>query len=294
MIRFKNLTKSYEKEKGIFDFSFEVEEGEVFGLIGPHASGKSTALRMLMGFEDYTKGRCAINGKDCVKDSLSLHKIMGYLPQHVTLPGTLTGRQFLKSNAEMRYMRNLERLFELAVRLDVDLDQKIGGMEKDDVKKVAIICSMMHNPMILLLDEPFAELDAKARSVMVELILEEKEKNKMILLTSDSVQSMDLTCDRVALLDQGNVAYLGDVESLLDNMYRDFMIQFSSERGAMRFSKEKFEIKSMKDRSVVVSLQGELRPLIQTLADYNVSSIETLPLSLDETFVHIYGGRLHV
>lgn len=294
MIRFKNLTKSYEKEKGIFDFSFEVEEGEVFGLIGPHASGKSTALRMLMGFEDYTKGRCAINGKDCVKDSLSLHKIMGYLPQRTTLPGTLTGRQFLKSNAEMRYMRNLERLFELAVRLDVNLDQRIAKMNETEIRKISIICAMMHNPLVLLLDEPFLYLDAKARSVMVELILEEKEKNKMVLLTSDSVSAMDLACDRVALLDRGNVVYLGDVESLLDNMCRDFMIQFGTDRGAMRFSKEKFEIKSMKDRSVVVTLQGELRPLIQTLSDYKVSSIEPLPLTLDETFVHIYGGRLHV
>lgn len=293
MIRFKNLTKSYEREKGIFDFSFEVEEGEVFGLIGPQASGKSTALRMLMGFEDYTKGRCAINGKDCVKDSLSLHKIMGYLPQHATLPGTLTGRQFLRSNAQMRYMRNLERLFELAVRLDVDLDQRIGRMTRADVKKVAIICAMMHNPMVLLLDEPFAQLDAKARSVMVELVLEEKEKNKMVLLTSDSVNSMDLACDRAALLDKGNVVYLGDMESLMDNMCRDFMIQFGSEREAMRFSKEKFEIKSMKDRSVVVSLKGELRPLIQTLSNYKVNSMEPLSLALDETFVHIYGGGFY-
>lgn len=293
MIRFKNLTKSYEDGKGIFDFSFEVEEGEVFGLIGPKDSGKSTALRMLMGFEEYTKGRCAINGKDCVKYSLSLHKIMGYLPQHVSLPPVLTGRQFLKSNAEMRRMRNLERLFELAVRLDVNLDQKIGKMKEGDVKKTGIICALMHNPLVILLDEPFEKLDARAKSVLVDIILEEKEKNRMVLLTSDSVNNMDLTCDRAALLDGGNVVYLGDVENLRDNMYRDFMIQFSSSRMAMQFSREKFEIKSMKDRSVTVTLQGEMRPLIQVLANYKVTSIEPVPLKLDEAFVHIYGGRLH-
>ncbi len=294
MIRFKNLTKSYGKGKGIFDFSFEVEEGEVFGIIGPKDSGKSTVLRMLMGFEHSTKGRCAVNGKDCGENSLSLHKIMGYLPQHAALPAALSGRQFLKSNAQMRSMRNLERLFELAIRLDVDLDQRIGKMSAADIRKVGIICAMMHNPLVLLLDEPFAQLDTKARSVMVELILEEKEKNKMVLLTSDSINAMDLSCDRVALLDHGNVAYLGDMENLLDNMYRDFMIQFGSEREALRFSKEPFEIKRMKDRSVVVTLQGELRPLIKALADYRVGSMEPLMLSLDETFVHIYGGRIHV
>ena len=85
MIRFKNLTRSYGAGKGIFDFSFEVEEGEVFGLLGPSESGKTTALRMLMGFEEPTKGRCAINGKDCAKASLSLRKITGFLPENPKL-----------------------------------------------------------------------------------------------------------------------------------------------------------------------------------------------------------------
>lgn len=293
MIRFKNLTKRYESGKGIFDFSFEVEEGEVFGLIGPKESGKSTALRMLMGFEDSTKGRCAINGKDCAKDSLSLHKIMGYLPQHFSLPGDLTGKQFLRSMAQMRRIRNLERMFELALKLDVELDQKIGKMSRMDVKKVGLICAMMHNPQVLLLDQPFGYLDEKSRSVLVNLILEEKEKNRMVILTTDSVTGADLTCDRVALLDRGNVAYIGDMETLRENMYRDFMIQFGSSRTAMQFSKEEFEIRTMKDRSVVVTIQGEMGDLIKALSRYDVTGIEPVPMKLDEAFVHIYGGRVY-
>lgn len=294
MIRFKNLTKSYEADRGIFDFSFEVEEGEVFGLVGPKESGKSTALRMLMGFENCTKGRCAINGKDCAKASLSLHKIIGYLPQHFTLPAELTGKQFLRSMAEMRYMRNLERLFELAVRLDVDLDEKIGKMSKSDVKKVGIVCAFMHNPLVILLDQPFQNLDEKGQSVLINLILEEKEKNRMIILASDSVIGIDMTCDRVALLDRGNVVYIGDVENLRENMHRDFMIQFNDSGSAMQFSKEDFEIKNIKDRSVVVTIQGEMQPLIQVLGNYQVTSIEPVPMKLDEAFEHIYGGRLYV
>lgn len=293
MIRFKNLTKSYDDGKGIFDFSFEVEEGEIFGLIGPASSGKSTALRMLMGFENCTKGRCAINGKDCVKNGLSLHKITGYLPQYFTLPQELTGRQFLKSNAEMRSMRNLERLFELAVRLELNPDIKIGKMTREEVKKTGLVCALMHNPQVILLDDPFTDLSAKVRSILIDLLLEEKEKNKMILLTSASVTGVDISCDRAALLSKGNVVYIGDMENLRDNMYRDFMIQFSNERMAMQFSQEKFEIKSMKDRSVTVTLQGEMRPLIQALAGYHVTSIETVPLKLEEAFVHIYGGTVY-
>ena len=293
MIRFKNLTKTYEDGNGIFDFSFEVEEGEVFGLVGPAKSGKSTALRMLMGFENCTKGRCAINGKDCAKASLSLHKIMGYLPQHFKLPAELTGKQFLRSMAEMRHIKNLERMFELAVRLDVELDEKLGRMSKSDIKKVGIISAFMHNPLIILLDQPFRDLDVKAQSVVVNLILEEREKNRMVILASDSVVGIDLTCDRVALLDRGNVVYIGDVENLRENMHRDFMIQFADDRAAMQFSKESFEIKSIKDRSVVVSIQGEFRPLIRVLGNYDVTSIEPVPMKLDEAFVHIYGGRVH-
>ncbi|MFR8170884.1 MAG: ABC transporter ATP-binding protein [Marvinbryantia sp.] len=290
MIRFKNLTKRFEDGRGIFDFSFEVEVGEVFGLVGSKGSGKTTALRMLMGFENPTKGRCAINGKDCVRASVYLHKMIGYLPDEITLPAGLTGRQFLRSNAEIRGMRNLENLFNTAKCLELNLDKKIGEMTSADVQKTGIVCALMHNPPVILLDNPFRNLDSKTRSVMVDLILEEKEKGKMVVLTSDNVDIADLTCDRVGLLDKGNIVYLGDVENMRENMYRRYLIQFGSSRSAMQFAKESFEIRSMKDRNLVVSLQGELLPLIRTLANYHVTSIEPVPLSLEETFVHIYGG----
>ncbi|MDO4521575.1 MAG: ABC transporter ATP-binding protein [Eubacteriales bacterium] len=293
MIRFKNLTKSYGKGAGIFDFSFEVEEGEVFGLVGPTGSGKTTALRMLMGFEGPSKGRCAINGKDCAEAGLSLHKMIGYLPQNVTLPPTLTARQFLRSLAGMRGIRNLERMFELALRLDVELDERLGKMREADLKKAGIIAALLHSPQVILLDHPFQHLDPKERSILTDLILEEREKNHMIILTTESVDCVDLTCDRVALLDHGNVAYLGDIENLRENMYRNYLIRFSSAHMAMQFSKEHFEIKSMKDRNVIVTVQGALLPLLRALSKYQVTGMEPIPLSLEETFVHIYGGRLH-
>ena len=294
MIRFKNLTRSYGPGKGIYDFSFEVEEGEVFGLLGPAGSGKTTALRMLMGFEEATKGRCAMNGKDCAKASLSLRRITGYLPQNLRLPSELTGRQFLKSMAQMRGVKNLERLFELAARLNLDVDQKIGKMISSDVKKTGIICALQHNPQVVLLDQPFHHLDPKSRSVLIDIILEEKEKEHMVLLASDDVNCIDMTCDRVGLLYHGNMVYIGDIEDLRENMCREYMIQFHDERNAMKFAGEDFEIKSMKDRNVVVSIRGAVKPLLQALTAYEVTEIEPVPTSLKETFEHIYGGRLHV
>lgn len=294
MIRFKNLTKSYGEGKGIFDLSFDVEEGEVFGLIGPSGSGKTTALRQLMGFEEPTRGRCVINGKDCAKAGLSLRRMMGYLPERLTLPGELTGRQFLKYMAQMRKMKNLTRIFEMAGRLEVNIDEHIGTMISADVKKIGIICAMQHNPPVLLLDRPFQHLDPKSRSVMIDLILEEKEKNHMVLLTTDNVDGADLTCDRVGLLDQGNLIYIGDIEDLRENMQRDYMVQFHDARSALKFSKESFEIKSMKDRNVIVSIKGTVKPLLSAVTAYEVTNVEPVHTSLKETFVHLYGGRVHV
>ncbi|MDO4634151.1 MAG: ABC transporter ATP-binding protein [Eubacteriales bacterium] len=294
MIRFKNLTKSYGNGRGIFDFSFEVEEGEVFGLVGPASSGKTTALRMLMGFEEPTKGRCAINGKDCSKAGASQRAQIGYLPQKTDLPPSLTVRQFLRSLNEIRGIRNLEHMFELAGRLQLELDVPLRKMSKAEQRKTAIIAAVMHHPQILLLDAPFRHLDPKERNVVTEIILEEREKNHIVVLSTDSVEDVDLTCDRVALLDHGNVAYLGDIENLRDNMYRNYQIRFSSKQMAMKFSKEQFEIKSMKDRNVVVTVRGALLPLLRTLGKYNVMGIEPIPLSLEEAFAQIYGGRIHV
>ncbi len=294
MIRFKNLTKRFADGKGIFDFSFEVEAGEVFGLIGSGMAGKTTAFRLLMGFEEPTKGRCAINGKDCRHAARQLHRMIGFLPDNFSLSPVLTGRQFLLSLAQMRGMRNLERLFDISRKLDLDLDAKIGAMRSANVQKVGILAALMHDPPVVLLDNPFRNLDSKSRSAMVDIILEEKERGKMVLLSSDQVDAADLTCDRVGLLDKGNLLYLGDIESMRENMYRNYLVQFDSARGAMQFSKEPFEVKSMKDRNLVVSVRGELLPLVRALANYHVTSIEPVPLSLEETFKHIYGGVLHV
>ncbi|MDO4343299.1 MAG: ABC transporter ATP-binding protein [Eubacteriales bacterium] len=293
MIRFKNLTKQYEDGTGIFDFSFEVEEGEVFGLIGSEGSGKTTALRMLMGFESATKGRCAINGKDCRKAALYLHKMIGYLPEEIALPSVMTGRQFLRSHAEMRGIKNMERLFESALRLGLNVDERIGKMSPESLQKTGIVCALMHNPFVLLLDDPFQNLDAGARSALVDIILEEKENRKMILITSSSVDIADLVCDRAALLERGNIVYIADIENMRDNMYRNYLIRFATERAAMQFSKEPFEVKSIKDRNLVVSIQGELLPLIRALSNYHVTSIEPVSLKLEEAFVHIYGGNVH-
>lgn len=294
MIRFKNISKKYDKDKGIFDFSFEVEEGEVFGLLGPEGSGKTTALRVLMGLEMPTKGRCAINGKDCSKDSLSLHKIIGYLPENVVLPSELTGRQFLMQNAQMRRCRNLGRMFDLATKFQLNLEKKIGVMTSKEKKETGIICAMIHEPQILFLDRPYENLDPKSRSIMMDIILEEKERNHMVILTAQSVDEVDLTCDRVGMLDRGNMIYMGDIENLRENMYRDYVLQFRDPRSLIRFANEGFEIKNMKDRNAVVTVQGELKPLIEALATYDITNMEPVPTSLEETFVHIYGGRIHV
>lgn len=291
MIRFKNLTKRYESGKGIFDFSFEVEEGEVFGLIGPEHSGKTTALRMLMGLEVPTKGRCAINGKDCVRAAVSIRRGVGYLPGELSLPGGLTARQFLRGQAEMRGLRNLERLFELALRLDLNVDLRMEDMTPEQVQKTGIVCAMLHDPPVLLLDDPFRSLGAGARSVLVDLILGEKERGKIVLLASPTVDAADLTCDRVALLEKGNIIYIGDIEDMRENMSRRYLVQFSDGRAAMQFSsREHFEIKNMQDRNVLLTVSGELKPLLLALAQYPVTSLEPVPLGLEETFVHIYGG----
>lgn len=294
MIRFKNISRKYEENKGIFDFSLEVEEGEVFGLLGPSGCGKTTALRVLMGFEKPTKGRCAINGKDCLKDSLSLHKTIGYLPENVILPSELTGRQFLTQNAKMRGCRNLGRIFDLAGRFKLNVDKKIGTMTSNEKKQTGIICAMLHDPQILFLDRPYENLDPKSRSTMMDLILAEKERNHMVILTAKGVDEVDLTCDRVGLLDRGYMIYMGEIEDLRENMYRDYVLQFRDPRSVIRFVNEGFETKNMKDRNVIVTVKGELKPLIEKLASYDITNIEPVPTTLEETFVHIYGGRIHV
>lgn len=294
MIRIKNLTKDYGRNKGVFDLSFEVANGEVFGLLGPEGAGKTTVMRLLMGFVRPSSGRCFIHGKNCSRQAEDVKIFTGYMPQACVLPADMTGISFLRFMAQMHGVKSLERAIKLSDRFGLDTDLRIGRMADEERRKLQIVCAWMHDPEVLLLDEPACSLDKPARMRLWELLQEEKKRGKTILLASPFYEEIDRVCDRVGILQKGMLVNVDDITGMRTAGRKRFQAVFASEQEAVRFvRRESFEVQEMDGTRLTIVLSGSLSALLGALGNYEVLEFEHMPLELEEIFTHVYGGGFH-
>ena len=294
MIRVKNLTKDYGGRKGIFDLSFEVENGEVFGLLGPDGAGKTTVISQLLGFASASRGRCFINGKSCHTRSAEIMEFTGYLPEEISLPEDMTGLAFVRFMAEIKGIKSIERAQQVAERFELDLDERIRKMSRRTRKKVGIVCAFMHDPAVILLDEPMGGLDALMQGRLNDLILEEKGKGKTILFASHTFEEVERICDRVGMIKKGLMVNVDDIAGIRAAKKKSYIVSFATDEDAQRFAREGFEVISLSGRQITVSLKGEMMPLVKALGSYQVVGLETVAQSLEDVFIHFYGGDTRV
>ncbi len=291
LVRVSKLSKDYGYEKGIYDITFQIEKGEAFGLMGPQGCGKTTILKILTGFIRPDRGRCAIAGRDCFKKAEELKRVIGYLPEDPKFAEEMTGLSMVKFQAELRRKKGLERAFSLADRFGLNLYQKIETMEEDARQKLAILCALWYDAPIYFLDQPMRRLDAIFQNRFMELILEEKERGKTIVIASHIFEDLERICDRVAVLREGRLAALKGMEDLRYSQRKAHVVVFQTEREAVRFSRqEEFFVSEQEGSRLTISMDGEMRPLLERLLEYKIDKIEPQVRDIEEAFVCYYGG----
>ena len=154
VISVKNLTKDYGLGRGVFDVNLSAQKGEVYGFLGPNGAGKSTTIRHLMGFSKPDKGKTQILGKDTFKNYYKLLEKIGYLPGEIALPEGLTGDEFLKMMKELRHIKDDTLTKKLIKQFELDSSGDLKSMSLGQKRKLAIVTAFMHDPEILILDEP--------------------------------------------------------------------------------------------------------------------------------------------
>ncbi len=291
IIEINKLTKNYGNNKGVFDLSFEINKGEVFGYLGPNGAGKTTTIRHLLGFLNPDKGSTSINGLDCRKNSHIIQKDLGYLPGEITFMDDMTGIEFLKFMADMRGLKDFTKAQELIKFFQLDTQGKIKKMSKGMKQKLGIVCAFMHDPKVLILDEPTSGLDPLMQNRFVELILEEKSRNKTILMSSHSFEEVERTCDRVGIIKEGRLVTVENIETLRTSQRKNYIVRFESIEDAEGFSKEKLKIIAVDKRTVTVSVIGDMSEFINAMSRYKVRSIDTSNQNLEEIFMQYYGGE---
>lgn len=290
VIELNGLTKDYGNHKGIFNLSFQVKEGEVFGYLGPNGAGKTTTIRHLMGFLTANKGNATILGKNCRTDNASIMKELGYLPAEMAFFDGMNGIDFLKFMGEMRGMKGTSYRDKLIEKFELDTRGRIRKMSKGMKQKLGIVCAFMHDPKVLLLDEPTSGLDPLMQKLFADLILEERSKGKTILMSSHSFEEIERTCDRVGIIRQGELVATENIHNLKEKRRKTYLITFDSPSTAAEFArKDGYDKIVINGSAAKVSILGNVSTFVHELSNYKVLDLDTERSNLEDVFMQYYG-----
>ena len=209
LIRVENLTKAFGSRVVVDDISFTVERGEVLGFLGPNGAGKSTAIRMLTGFMFPTAGRVTIGGHDMGRHPIAAKRLIGYLPEDAAGYPDMTVHAFLEFMAEARGLRDgakqhaVDRVVDLC-QLPSVLYQTIGTLSKGYKHRTALAQALLHDPPVLILDEPTDGLDPNQKHDVRNLI-RRMGAGKAIVLTTHILEEVEAMCSRVIVIDRGRI-----------------------------------------------------------------------------------------
>ena len=290
VIEIRQLTKDYGNNRGIFDVSLSVKKGEVFGFLGPNGAGKSTTIRHLMGFIQADQGSCQINGLDCLRDHARIQQALGYLPGEIAFMDDMTGLEFIKFMAKMKGMTDLTKAYELMERFELNPQGKIKKMSKGMKQKIGIICAFMHDPELLILDEPSSGLDPLMQNRFIELVLEEKQRGKTIFMSSHIFEEIERTCDRTAMIKDGRLISIEELQTLKASKHKTYQITFATQELVEQFRDEGFECKQVESNVIKVVPRNNLNYLLATLSRYDIIDLDITKPTLEELFLHFYGG----
>jgi len=256
VIQVEHLTKDFGHNRGVFDVSFNVEKGEVYGFLGPNGAGKTTTIRHIMGFSRPQAGRTLVNGLSSWENYCEIQKNLGYLPGEIALPDSLTGTQFIKMMADLRKITDMAYTETLIKRFELEPSGGLKRMPLGMKRKLAIVTAFMHDPAVLVLDEPTSGLDPVMQEIFIEFIKTEKKRGKTILLSSHIFSEVDATCDKISIIKDGRLVSSFIADDLRHSKTKTFKIEFNSKTEFERFQSHSnmektqipYEIASVKEQ----------------------------------------------
>ena len=220
MITAENLTKVYGKRTALDDVSFEVPEGEIFGFVGPNGAGKTTTLRILAALLEPTSGHASIGGADVAKQPQQVHSRIGYMPDFFGVYDQLTVAEYLDFYASCyrqpkhRRTKIVNELLEL-IGLTERRDQAVDTLSRGMKQRLCLARALVHDPVVLLLDEPASGLDPRARVEMREILRELRRMGKTIIISSHILPELTELCTMIGIIDQGRMRATGPVQDVI-------------------------------------------------------------------------------
>jgi len=294
VISINNLTFKYKSGNGVFNLDFQVGKEEVFGFLGPNGAGKTTTIRNLMGFIKPDRGRCSVVGLDCWKNAPKIQRQLGYLPGEMAFFEEMTGTQFLNLLAAMRGGRKKMHRNALLERFELDPSTRIRRMSKGTKQKLGLVAAFMHDPAVYILDEPTSGLDPLMQNKFVELIREERDRGKTVLMSSHNFEETYRTCDRAGIIREGRLVAVQDVHSLKSSQRKAYLVTLGSPSDLERLRAAGLELGRINKNTVEVFISGNYDQFIRALAGCRVLGLDVVNQSLEQVFMKYYGREAAV
>lgn len=287
VMELRHLTKDYGNQRGIFQLDLSISEGEMVGYVGTNGSGKTTTIRHMLGFVKPTTGSAFVNGLSSWEHSSEIVRQIGYVPGEIAFPDLKTGIDFLKCQADFLGLHDMTYANELIERLQLDPRANLKRMSKGMKQKTALVAALMNDSPIIILDEPTTGLDPLMRATFLDIIKEEHRKGKTIFMSSHSFDELEKTCDKVALINDGHIIDLCDMDSIRNRPVKEFKIEFHSAEDYQRFLGESYEVIRRQEQYHQATIRipaNETVALLQILTKYHVKFISELPYTLEMHF----------
>lgn len=290
VIEIENLTKDYGNGRGIFNENLTIKQGEMVGFVGTNGSGKTTTIRNILGFIKPTSGSVKVNGLSSWEHASEIAKSVGYVPGEIAFPDLPTGIAFLKCQAEFYGLKDMSYANGLIEKLQLDPRANLKRMSKGMKQKTALVAALMNDSPIIILDEPTTGLDPLMRVTFLDIIKKEHEKGKTIFMSSHLFEELETTCDRVALINDGHIIDIADMNEIRHRPVKDMKIEFTNKADYDKFVGAGYEITRLQEQynQATIRIKSEdTGKLLGALKGYDVKFISELPYTLEKHFKNI-------
>jgi ABC-2 type transport system ATP-binding protein len=225
-INVTNITKEYGNQKALDNVSFDIAKGEIVGFLGPNGAGKSTMMKILTTFIKATEGMASVNGHTVSKEALKVQKSIGYLPEHNPLYVEMYVREYLEFNAEIYKVprTEVEKMIN-KTGLSSEANKRIGELSKGFRQRVGLASALLHDPEVLILDEPTTGLDPN-QLIEIRALIKNAGESKTVLLSTHIMQEVEAICDRVIIINKGKIVLDKKLIDLKKNAQQIVEVEF--------------------------------------------------------------------
>ena len=287
IIQVEQLTKHYGQSVGIDQINFEVKGGEIFGFLGPNGAGKTTTIRLLLDLLRPSSGKIYLFQKPLQLNSLEIRQRCGYLPGDFSVIDNLTAEEFLTFASQLRGQPKIS--FEkLSARLSLqgELSRKIRHLSQGTRQKIGIIQAFLHQPELVILDEPTIGLDPLIKEEFYNFLQEYRQQGKTIFLSSHNLPEVERVCDRVAIIRKGKLVASESLENLKKNRFRRLSLTLKHPVDQLQLTGG--QLISHKGLQVELLVKGEIPCLLRELANLPLEDFTFPEPSLEEIFLYYY------